>query len=124
MAVILFVDDEDLTLKLLNQAAAILGHQALTSSTPEEALAMARQSRPDLIVTDVNLKGKKSFAMIEKLSSGKDTSHIPVLTLSALDPAEIEVQARHSGAVASLSKPIRLQTLLDVIREYTPHADR
>lgn len=122
MATILFIDDEDLTLELLNQAASILGHQALTSSNQEEAFTLALSLRPDLIVTDINLAGKSSLALIERLAAEKETSHIPVLTLSALDPAEIEVQARKSGAVASLSKPIRLQTLLDVIREYTPHA--
>jgi len=122
MALILFIDDEDLTLELLDQAARILGHEALTSSTLENGLALAREKRPDLIVTDINLAGKNSFSLIKTLSTEKETSHIPVLTLSALDPIEVEEKARENGAAASLGKPIRLQTLLEVIREYTAYA--
>ncbi len=119
MASILFVDDEPLTLKLLSQAASILGHQALTSSTAEEALSIAAIQQPDLIVTDINLSGRASWAFIESLHIGEETSKIPIVTLSALDPAEVEEQSRQRGAVASLAKPIRLQTLLEVIGEYT-----
>ena len=122
MAVILFIDDEDLTLELLDQAARILGHQALTASTLENGLSLARKKRPDLIVTDINLAGKNSFSLIKTLTTEKETKQIPVLTLSALDPHEIEEKAKNNGAAASLGKPIRLQTLLEVIREYTDHA--
>ena len=123
MAIILFVDDEDLTLKLLNQAATILGHQALTSSSLEEALSLAKRLTPDLIVTDININGRESFGLIESLSREEETRQIPVVTLSALEPDEVETQARQSGAVASLSKPIRLQTLLEVIREHTQNVN-
>jgi CheY-like chemotaxis protein len=119
MASILFVDDEPLTLKLLSQAASILGHQALTSSTVEEALSIAAIQQPDLIVTDINLSGHTSWDFIESLHTGEDTRGIPVVTLSALEPSEVEQQSRERGAVASLAKPIRLQTLLEVIGEYT-----
>lgn len=119
MASILFIDDEPLTLKLLSQAATILGHQPLTSSTLEDAFSKATIQRPDLIVTDINLNGKTSWKLIEDLRDSKETHSIPVVTLSALDPAEVEVEGRKRGAVATLAKPIRLQTLLEVIREYT-----
>lgn len=119
MASILFVDDEPLTLKLLSQAASILGHQALTTSTAEEALSIAAIQQPDLIVTDINLSGKTSWSLIENLRDGQDTHNIPVVTLSAMDPAEVESMGRERGTVASLAKPIRLQTLLEVIGEHT-----
>jgi CheY-like chemotaxis protein len=119
MAIILFLDDEPLTLKLLSQSANILGHQALVASTREETFALAVRQSPDLIIADINIDGKQSLDLIQKLSQDPATAHIPVVTLSALEPIEIEEKARAHGAVASLSKPIRLQTLLEVIREYT-----
>lgn len=120
MANILFVDDEPLTRKLLLQAATILGHQGISASTPEEAMQMAAEHLPDLIVTDVNLEGRQSLEMIEQLKQSEVTKHIPIVTLSALDLVEIQEQARARGAVDSLEKPIRLQTLLEVIRKYAP----
>ncbi|MEX1247853.1 MAG: response regulator [Anaerolineales bacterium] len=119
MANILFVDDEPLTRKLLTQAAQILGHRGLTASTVEEALRLANKELPDLIVTDVNLNGRRSLDLIEQLRAAPETRTIPVITLSALDPLEIQAEARARGAVASLEKPVRLQTLLEVIREFT-----
>lgn len=120
MANILFVDDEPLTRKLLTQAAMIMGHQAITAANEEEAIRLAQESRPDLIVTDVNLNGRRSLKMIQQLRSLPETSDIPIVTLSALNLSEIQSEARASGAVASLEKPIRLQELLEVIGEYAP----
>jgi CheY-like chemotaxis protein len=120
MASILFVDDEPLTRKLLTQAATIMGHAAITAASEEEALKLATEQRPDLIVTDVNLNGKRSLEMIQQLHGAPETKSIPIVTLSALNLSEIQDEARSSGAVASLEKPIRLQALLEVISEYTP----
>ncbi|HRN49817.1 MAG TPA: response regulator [Anaerolineales bacterium] len=120
MASILFVDDEPLTRKLLTQAATIMGHVAITAASEEEALRLAADARPDLIVTDVNLHGRRSLEMIRQLHTSPETSSIPIVTLSALNLSEIQSEARESGAVASLEKPIRLQELLEVIGEYAP----
>lgn len=120
MASILFVDDEPLTRKLLTQAATIMGHVAITAASEEEALRLAQDARPDLIVTDVNLNGRRSLEMIRQLHTSPETSSIPIVTLSALNLSEIQSEARESGAVASLEKPIRLQELLEVIGEYAP----
>lgn len=120
MANILFVDDELLTRSLLTQAAQILGHKGITASTEEEALSLANDVQPDLIVTDINLNGKRSLGMIDQLRRDPETRGIPIVTLSALDPIEIQAEAAARGAVASLEKPIRLQTLLEVIRAYAP----
>ena len=120
MANILFVDDEPLTRKLLTQAATIMGHAALTAANEEEAIKLANEAQPDLIVTDVNLNGRRSLQMIKQLHNAPATSAIPIVTLSALDLSEIQAEAKANGAVASLEKPIRLQELLEVIGEYTP----
>jgi CheY-like chemotaxis protein len=120
MANILFIDDEPLTRTLLTQAARILGHEGITASTEQEALDLLTSLHPDLIVTDVNLNGRRSLGLIEKLHNDPVTKDIPVVTLSALDPDEIQAEAAARGAVASLEKPIRLQALLEVISAYAP----
>lgn len=120
MASILFVDDEPLTRTLLTQAAQILGHKGITASTEQEAVDLANDLHPDLIVTDINLNGKRSLGLIDRLHNAPGTKNIPIVTLSALDPLEIEAEAAARGAVASLEKPIRLQALLEVISAYAP----
>lgn len=120
MATILFVDDEPLTRKLLAQAAQILGHRGLTAATAEEALLSVDADRPDLIVTDINLKGTRGLDLIEQLHTGPKTKSIPVITLSAQETGEVHAEAQARGAVASLEKPVRLQMLLEIISEYAP----
>ncbi len=120
MATILFVDDEPLTRKLLAQAAQILGHRGLTAATAEEALLSVDAERPDLIVTDINLKGTRGLDLIEQLHTAPATKSIPVITLSAQETGEVQAEAQARGAVASLEKPVRLQTLLEIIREHAP----
>ncbi len=120
MANILFVDDEPLTRKLLTQAATILGHKSITAANEAEAIRLANSDLPDLIVTDVNLNGKRSLGMIDQLHNAPGTKQIPIVTLSAMNLSDIQAEAKASGAVASFEKPIRLQNLLEVIAEYAP----
>lgn len=118
MATILFIDDEPLTLSLLSQAATILGHKAFTTDTIPKALALAKEFQPDLIVTDIHLDGCNSMDFIDQCHQNPEIYQIPIVTLSAMQSSEAEALARSHGAVAHLSKPIRLQTLLEVIGKH------
>lgn len=124
MATILFIDDEPLTLKLLSQAATILGHQAFATAKPNEAISIAETHQPDLIVTDIHLDGCDDLEFVDRLHQNPKTGSIPIVTLSALQPIQAEEVSRSHGAVASLSKPVRLQTLLDVIGEHAHSQSR
>ena len=119
MALILFVDDEALTLTLLSQAAAILGHDSVTTENGQEAVRIAEERAPELILLDMNLKGTNGIEVTKALRNNPKTSAIPVLILSAGPGNQTAELVAASGADAYLSKPIRLQTLIEVIREYT-----
>jgi CheY-like chemotaxis protein len=119
MALILFVDDEPLTLKLLSQAAEIVGHQAITSKTAAEALEMAAKYLPDLIMLDINLAGVDGRHVVKQLRSQTETVNIPIVFLSASVEMNTADLIHEAGADAYLEKPIRLQTLIEVIRRFT-----
>ncbi len=119
MARILFVDDEALTLKLLSQAAEIIGHQPLTSNNVEQAYSVAMAERPDLIVLDMNIGGYQGTALAEQLRQNPDIAAIPVVMLSADPSTEAQQRALAAGAERYLTKPVRLNILLEVIRDYT-----
>jgi len=93
--------------------------EALTISNNAFSLTSSETGIDCSGLTDVNLNGKRSLGLIDRLHGAPETNHIPIVTLSALDLSEIQTEARARGAIASLEKPIRLQTLLDVIREHT-----
>lgn len=119
MALILFVDDEPLTLTLLSQAAEILGHASITTESGKEAVKIAEERSPGVILLDMNLKGTDGIEVTKALRSNPKTSKIPILILSAGPGIRTAELAASSGANAYLQKPIRLQTLIEVIREYT-----
>jgi CheY-like chemotaxis protein len=119
MARILFVDDDPLTLETLDKSAQLLGHQAIIAKSGEEALKLAASLSPDLIMTDMMLSDMNGLALLDQLRLNDATSSIPVVVLSAspeVDIAQLSVQA---GADFFISKPIRLQTLENVIEHYT-----
>lgn len=122
MALILFIDDEPLTLKLLSQAADIVGHTAITSTTADEGLRLAEKENPDLIFLDLNLKEMDGRSVFKLLRENPATEEIPVVFLSAGVNMSTADLIQTVGANGYLEKPIRLQTLLDVIREFTDDA--
>ena len=122
MALILFIDDEPLTLKLLSQAADIVGHEAITSETADEGLRKAEEFCPDLILLDLNLREMDGRTVHKLLRENEATASIPVIFLSAGVNMNTADLVQTEGANGYLEKPIRLQTLLDVIREFTDEA--
>jgi two-component system chemotaxis response regulator CheY len=105
MATILVVDDEPdvrFLLKMLFEAA---GHRIIQAHHGAVALELLRESRPDLIVTDVMMPVVDGPELIERLRADPATADIPILVLSA-----------HAGAVAgadaALAKPFRPHEML------------
>jgi CheY-like chemotaxis protein len=119
MARLLFVDDDPFTLETLAKAVEVLGHQALVASSGKEAFKLATEQSPDIIFTDMRLSDTDGDSLIDLLKRQENMASVPMFILSA-SPAEDAVERSHAaGARAYLNKPIRLQTLLDIIREYT-----
>ena len=118
MARILFVDDDPNTLLTLSKSAQILGHQALSAHSGQEALDLATSQSPDLIVTDMRLPDVDGLMLIRRLRQDVRTAEIAIVVLSAspeFDAAELACMA---GANEFIAKPVRLQTLQDTIERY------
>ena len=118
MALILFVDDDPYTLLTLTKAAEVLGHQAITASMIPEALTLASEKSPDLIFTDMRLCDKVGTSLINQLKSQESTKNIPTFVLSASPDVGDVNDVQDAGAIAYLDKPIRLDTLLNIIEKY------
>ena len=119
MARILFVDDDPYTLETLTKAVEVLGHQALLAASGSEGLRVAAEQAPDMIFTDMHLTDMDGLTLVGKLRDQESTAKIPVVVLSASPYADAVEQAQEAGAKAYYNKPIRLQTLLEVIQEFT-----
>jgi CheY-like chemotaxis protein len=119
MARILFVDDDPDTLETLNAAVRVLGHQALLAKDGREGFSIATDQRPDLIFIDLSLTDMNGLDLVKDLVKQNTTSQIPTLMLSASPEMDVSEQAIAAGAKAYISKPVRLQSLMDVIQKYS-----
>lgn len=117
-ALILFVDDDPFTLETLSKAALVLGHRAIVADTCESAMTQAAEKSPDLIFTDIRLSDIDGISLVEQLKKHERTAEIPVIVLSASPEIDMGEGAQAAGAIAYLHKPVRLNTLQDVIQMY------
>lgn len=119
MARILFVDDDPFTLETLNKSVQLFGHQAVLATNGEQALRLAKECSPDLIMTDMMLPDMDGLNLVTSLRKDPSTSCIPIVMLTASPEIDALQLSRAAGVDAYLNKPIHLQQLQEVIQKYT-----
>jgi CheY-like chemotaxis protein len=112
MARILFVDDDDLTLQLMEKMTHLLGHEAILSMTEMDAWSNIVNEHPDAILVDLRLRDSNGLELIERMRlTLPETEHIPTYVVSAGRSSNDEEEARQVGATGFIRKPISLDQL-------------
>ena len=113
-ATILIVDDEYAVARGIQYALEQEGYQVTVAGSGEEALAVANDLAPDLIVLDVRMPGIDGFETLRRLRG--DGSKAPVLMLTARDEEMDKVIGLEMGADDYMTKPYGLRELLSRIK--------
>ena len=134
---ILVVDDQAANVRLLEARLQAEYFDVCTASDGFEAIEVARNQQPDLILLDVMMPRMDGYETCGKLKADPSTRHIPVVMVTALDQREDRIRGLESGADDFLTKPIddvalfarvrsllRLKTLLDDCLLYTSPSPR
>ncbi len=108
---VLVVDDEPGNLELLRTALTADGYEVVTASRGEEALEKVEASPPDIILLDVALPGMDGIEVCRRLHDNSETSHIPVLLMTAHRSREKRLDGISAGARDFLLKPLDLADL-------------
>lgn len=103
---ILLVDDETLWLNAVR--TAMLGEKVtiITATGGEEALVKLRDSRPDLILSDIRMPAMNGFDLFEKVRSDPGLRTIPYVFMSSIDDFDARNTAKTLGADGYIEKPI------------------
>ena len=117
MAKVLIVDDSPSQVFTLKKMIEDWGHEALTAQNGDQALEIAHQEQPDVILMDVVMPGMSGFQVTRKLSKDKSTQGIPVIFVSTKDGEADLVWGMRQGATAYVTKPINPDTLLTAISD-------
>jgi CheY-like chemotaxis protein len=112
---ILIVDDEPDLLKVTSLRLRKTGYEVFGGIDGQEALDMARQFIPDLIILDVYLPVIKGDDVARILKRDDELKHIPIILISATTRA-LNERARESGADAYLAKPFEPEELIGMVK--------
>ena len=113
---LLYVEDNPENLELVEQIVARRPHLRLVSAADGNAgVALARTCHPDVILMDINLPGISGIDAMRILRADPLTGHIPIIAISAnAMPHDIE-QALSAGFFSYVTKPIRMNELLEAL---------
>jgi adenylate cyclase len=115
-AKVLVVDDTPMNVKMLADVLAFKGYQVVTAAGGNEGLAKVESEKPDLVLLDVMMPDLDGYAVCRAIRAKPDTAILPVVMVTALDPAEERVKGLEAGADDFLSKPINQPELLARVR--------
>lgn len=116
MSKILVIDDDQAIAELIKVNLDLLGHQVTCANDGIKGLALAQQSRPDLIVLDVMMPDLDGFTVCQRLRQNKETNGIPILMLTALGMTKDKVKGFDAGADDYLTKPFEIPELAVRVR--------
>lgn len=103
---VLIVDDVPANLKLLEAKLMAEYFGVLQASSGPEALEMAVREKPDIILLDVMMPGMDGFEVCRRLRAMPETSHVPIIMVTALDQQKDRVEGLEAGADDFLTKPV------------------
>jgi two-component system OmpR family response regulator/two-component system alkaline phosphatase synthesis response regulator PhoP len=114
-AATILVCDDDPSLRELVRAVLGSRYRFLEAADGTEALTIAHEERPDLIVLDIMLPGLSGIEVLEELRATDSLRDIPVVVITAWSHAEIDVQV--AGADRFVSKPFDPDDLSTAVQE-------
>jgi class 3 adenylate cyclase/CheY-like chemotaxis protein len=113
---ILVVDDTPHNVKLLADILGAKGYAVSTAASGAEALAQVEAGRFDLVLLDVVMPGMSGYEVCRAIRARPDTGILPVVMVTALDPAQERIKGLEAGADDFLTKPINQPELLARVR--------
>lgn len=113
---VLIVDDHSDTRIICRELLTHFGYRAIEASNGEEALAMARQYRPDMVLLDFLMPERDGLEVLNDLRSAAETAGIPIVLFTAA-ASRLEELTSRPGVAQVLVKPLEAARLLRTVAE-------
>lgn len=113
---ILVVDDQLLNIRLLERKLEMNDMEVLSCTNGPEALRMAREYQPDIILLDIMMAGMNGIEVCRQLKKDESTREIPVIFITALTSKEEKIEGLEVGAADYVTKPLELDETLARVR--------
>lgn len=113
---ILVVDDVEKNVRLLADVLAAKGYRTSTALSGEAALEAIRADAPDLVLLDIMMPGISGYDVCRAIRADESLGILPIVLVTALDPATERVKGLEAGADDFLNKPVNQAELMARVR--------
>lgn len=115
---VLIVEDNELNMKLFNDLLEAHGYATVKTREGTRVLELARESKPDLILMDIQLPEISGLDLIRWLKEADDLKSIPVIAVTAFAMKGDEDRIRETGCEDYISKPISVMPFLETVKKH------
>jgi two-component system cell cycle response regulator DivK len=114
---ILIVEDNEKNRKLVRDVLQHRGYRTLEAETAEDGIRLARESRPALILMDIQLPGINGIEALGRLRADERTKKIPVIAVTASAMTHDRQKIMAAGFDGYQTKPINVKEFLEAVRQ-------
>jgi len=114
---ILIVEDNEKNRKLVRDVLQHTGYKTLEAETGEDGVRLAQESRPALVLMDIQLPGMNGIEALGRLRAHAKTKKIPVIAVTASAMTHDRAKIMSAGFDGYQSKPINVKEFLVAVRE-------
>ena len=117
---ILVVDDVIDNVTVISLNLQMQGYRVVTASNGEQAVRVAAQTNPDIILMDISMPEMDGLAAARRIREGESLKSVPIIAVTAFSTGGFQRAAYDAGFDAYLTKPIDFDRLHDLVRSLLP----
>jgi len=115
---VLVVEDNDKNMKLFSDILEAKGYRSLQATSGEQAVELAAEHSPDLILMDVQLPGIDGVEALRRIRDNEHAAAIPVIALTAQAMHGDRERFLEAGFDGYISKPVNVLDFIDTVKRY------
>ena len=115
---VLVVEDNELNMKLFHDLLEVHGYNIIQTKDGMDALRLAREHKPDLILMDIQLPEVSGLEVTKWIKEDDDLKSIPVIAVTAFAMKGDEEKIREGGCEAYIAKPISVTNFLETVQRF------
>ncbi|TLN10258.1 response regulator [bacterium] len=121
---VLIIDPSETFVQYLRRIIARMGYATHIARDVAGGLALLRQHRPDLVVSEINFPESDGLQVLRELSQSTDMATVPLVFVSTDGTAERERQARSAGCADYLTKPVTVRDIHGILQRSMTFAQK
>jgi CheY-like chemotaxis protein len=116
MKTVLVADDNEANRELVAVILQRQGYDVMEAANGREAIALAKEHSPDLVLLDIHMPEMDGYQAVEALRAAEASRHIPVVALTASAMAGDAEEALSRGFTAYLAKPYEISAVVALVK--------